>query len=75
LARPRDLPCPIIARVLDGPAASYPRMVHTAAGLDMASRVHPQRSSSIKPAHRQHPALFGKIDPHVARLIPGVRLW
>ena len=35
-ARPRDLPCPIIARVLDGPAASYPRIVHTAAGLDMA---------------------------------------
>jgi hypothetical protein len=50
-------------------------MAHTAAGLDMVSRVHPQRSSSIKPAHRQHPALFGKIDPHVARLIPGVRLW
>jgi hypothetical protein len=41
----------------------------------MALRAHPQRSSSMTPAHRQHPALFDKIDPHVARLIPGVRLW
>src|SRR5258706_4232377 len=68
-ARPRDLPCPTIARFLDGPAASYPRIVHTAAGPDIAWCPHPQRSWSMKAAHGQRPAFFDVAQ--VTRRLPG----
>ncbi len=42
-ARPRDLPCSIIARSLDTPAEPYWHIVHTAGGPDTPLARHPQR--------------------------------